>query len=161
MSNTLTFRTEEQVAIFKHEMCGQISDGMWENSRPHDHYKIWGNCDVVSGENVGRDFYAEKDNYNLNGKELLDIVGLRTILYVKITKLYGEENVGLLGYLFNDDGNFKGLPTYEGKYYDEIREKLNECNLDEIRDRVANTVYTMKNLRADLKEMKAAMKVEK
>lgn len=76
----LNVRNEAQKVILEKEMFGQISDGMWENTSPHDHWEPW--CDatvVVDPTNVGRNFYARKDNYNLNNKELLEIVGQRML----------------------------------------------------------------------------------
>ncbi len=32
-------RTRTQAALYKAELQGQISDGMWENSIPHNHYR--------------------------------------------------------------------------------------------------------------------------
>ena len=34
-------QTPSQLALWDHELTGQISDGMWENSRPHEHYQFW------------------------------------------------------------------------------------------------------------------------
>jgi hypothetical protein len=76
---TLNVRNEAQKVLME-ELDGQISDGMWENARPMDHWIVW--CDaevVVDPTNVGRDFYAMKDNYNLTSKDLLDVVGDRMI----------------------------------------------------------------------------------
>ena len=38
---TFTFSTASAAALWSGEITGQISDGMWENSYPHDHYKFW------------------------------------------------------------------------------------------------------------------------
>lgn len=75
----LTVRNQAQKILFDEEMSGQISDGMWENTRPYDHWEPWCDAEVVVGENVGRNFYARKDNYNLTNKDLLDIVGDRML----------------------------------------------------------------------------------
>lgn len=76
---TLTVRNEAQRILFTEELAGQISDGMWENTRPNDHWEVWCRAEVVVGPNVGRDFYARKDNYNLNSSALLDCVGDRML----------------------------------------------------------------------------------
>jgi len=39
--HTLLFPTARLLAIFKCEILGQISDGVWENTAPNDHYKFW------------------------------------------------------------------------------------------------------------------------
>lgn len=64
MKNILNVRNIEQAAAFL-ELDGQLSDGMWENTKPYDHWKPW--CDaavVIEPNNVGRNFFAPKDNYN-------------------------------------------------------------------------------------------------
>lgn len=80
MTNQLNVRNQAQKILLEKELQGQISDGYWENASPHDHWKPWCNCDVVvNPENLGRTFWARKDNYNLNNKDLLDIVGDRML----------------------------------------------------------------------------------
>ena len=86
----LTVRNMAQKIAFMCEMQGQISDGHWENSSPHDHYKKWMLrwADVAVGDDVGRTFYAVKDNYDFCNSALLDIVGSRLLLKVKLAKLF-------------------------------------------------------------------------
>jgi hypothetical protein len=81
----LRVRNVRQKILFDEEISGQISDGMWENSRPFDHWKPWCDADVVVAEdgNVGRTFWASRDNYLITSKELLDIVGSRMVGYVR------------------------------------------------------------------------------
>jgi hypothetical protein len=38
---TLYLARASQVALWTHELTGQISDGMWENAAPWEHYKFW------------------------------------------------------------------------------------------------------------------------
>ena len=77
---TLAVRNEAQRILFVEEIAGQISDGAWENARPFDHWIVWCDADViVDPDNVGRDFYARKDNYGITRKDLLDIVGERML----------------------------------------------------------------------------------
>lgn len=79
----LTVRNQAQKILFDEELSGQISDGMWENSRPYDHWEPWCGAEVVVGLNVGRNFYAKKDNYNFTNKDLLDVVGDRMVEAVR------------------------------------------------------------------------------
>jgi hypothetical protein len=73
--STLAVRNQVQAALFEKELKGQLSDGMWENSSPREHWKPWCSAEViVDPENVGRDFYADKDNYNFNSTFLLECV---------------------------------------------------------------------------------------
>jgi hypothetical protein len=82
--NTLAVRNQAQKILFDEELSGQISDGAWENSTPHDHWRPW--CDaevVVDPANVGRDFYAKRDSYGLDRRDLLDIIGDRMLASVQ------------------------------------------------------------------------------
>lgn len=77
MKNTLTFKTLDQAVLFEGEIKGQLSDGAWQNSRPYDHQKSWCEADISVGSDVGRNFWAQKDNYGLTGSSFLAIVGPR------------------------------------------------------------------------------------
>jgi hypothetical protein len=83
-TKTLAVRSEAQRVLFVEELAGQISDGYWENSRPHDHWRPW--CDaevVVDPDRVGRDFWAQKTNYDFAARMLVEVVGDRMIEAVR------------------------------------------------------------------------------
>jgi hypothetical protein len=46
-TGTIYLPTASAVALFKNELLGQMSDGMWENSRPFLHYEFWYHLNVV------------------------------------------------------------------------------------------------------------------
>lgn len=85
-----TFRNEQLLNLFLNEMQGQISDGMWENSRHTDW--LWKNViyrlgqetkvEVFNSWNIGRKSYPLV-------KELWDVIGYR---------LYGEQDETTAGY---------------------------------------------------------------
>lgn len=168
---TFTVRTQDQAVIFEHELRGQLSDGHWENSRPMNHWKNWCDAEVKVGEQVGRNFYADR-KYNFASRELLAVVEPRMITYVKIAQAYGSENCKLVEYLYDlyEEGEqyvmrWKGLPTYEGKYWDEKRVQLNKFaakhgGLDLIHSTVDNVNYGHKALMSDLKELNAAQHID-
>lgn len=82
----LNVRNRAQQVLFEKELKGQISDGMWENTRPDDHWQVWSGATIrvaESAETLGRNFYAQKDNYNFTSRDLLDVVGDRMIEYVR------------------------------------------------------------------------------
>lgn len=81
--HTLVVRNLAQKILWDEELAGQISDGAWENASPLDHWEVWCDAEVVVGDNVGRSFYARKDNYNLNRKDLLDAIGDRMLAAVQ------------------------------------------------------------------------------
>ncbi len=158
MVATLTLRTLEQVTLFKNELRGQISDGHWENRRPTNHWEPWCEAQVVVGENVGRNFYAPVTSYNLTDTNLLEVVGDRMIVFVKLARYFGQEHVDVLEGAFDLDGTYRGMPTYTGDYWDGVRAKLAAYNLKEVRDVVEADTYTRKDLVRDLREIKQAMK---
>lgn len=95
----------EQKIIYLSEMSGQISDGMWENARPYDHYKFWSDIEfddvIINPSKLGYiremgDFRVIKDNYNFANKSLLDIVGDRIVTRINIYKFFGYPVVKML-----------------------------------------------------------------
>lgn len=48
-SGTMTFTSPTAVGLWVNEICGQISDGMWENASPHNHWQFWCRLDVSVG----------------------------------------------------------------------------------------------------------------
>ena len=94
--NTIRVRTQAQKWLLVNELQGQISDGHWENSSPQDHWQPWSNANViVDPKNVGRNFHARKDNYQLNAKDLLEVVGDRMISEAsgKMGESYDEKSM--------------------------------------------------------------------
>jgi hypothetical protein len=160
-NGTLTVASVTQAALFAYELSGQISDGHWENSRPMNHWKPW--CCAVHvakpGEKLGRNFYAQRDRYNFCSRDLLEAVEKRMITYARIATAYGFEHVETLEQVFDDNGNFRGLPSYEGEYYDGVRESLKRYDLEEVQARVAAVPYGHKELIKDLRALKQTIKM--
>ena len=172
---TLVVRTLEQAACWL-ELDGQISDGHWENATPHDHWEIWCKADVrvaAEGEAVGRDFYARRTNYNLSDKRLLDIVGKRMLGIVRLARAFGLETAASLEHDVDCDSgrvDFDG-PTRianrylaEGKpeqaqYWVEKSLRLQLLGREAVEAALADETYTMRQMRADLKELRAAMQM--
>jgi len=75
----INFRNRVQEVLWHVEITGQLSDGMWENSRPYDHYQPW--CDATTSvlpTYVGHTrAWIRKDSYALTSRELLGIIGER------------------------------------------------------------------------------------
>jgi len=77
--HTIRVRTQAQKWLLEDELKGQISDGQWENTSGNP-WEDWTSAKViVDPKNPGRNFNTAKDNYQLNKKELLDVVGGRMI----------------------------------------------------------------------------------
>lgn len=156
--NCITFRTLEQATLFEYEIKGQLSDGYWENARPNNHFKPWTDARTVIGEPTGRNFYAPRSNYNLTNSELLDVLSTRMRAYVKLARAFGFDAVDTLKHVLDLDGNYCGLPEYKdygnSTYWNDIRTNLLQYNLAEVERVVSEDTYTLRNLRADLREMK-------
>lgn len=159
---TLTLRTVTQAALFEKELKGQISDGHWGNTRPLDHWKVWCNIDVVVGENVGRDFWARKDNYNFTDKALLECVGGRMLVIARLAHAgIPMEDIDALESLFTcDTGAWEGKRDWMDRIetYKKVHTKY---NLDTIRETIEKSVVDMAWVIRDLKEIKKAIRIQK
>ena len=102
-----------------------------------------------------------RDNYNFLNKDLLECVGNRMISYAKLCIAFGRDQVPDLDNFLGMDGDFRGIPTYEGAYWDDIRAKAVNHDMAAIQAALAADTYTMADLRADLKEMKAAIRIQR
>ena len=159
---TFTLRTATQAAIFDLELKGQFSDGMWENSRPSNGWEAWCMSTVVVGPDVGRDFYAVKDNYDVTSKFLRECVGKRMLQIARLAQEFGYPRV-------QDFDDFTGVDEfgmppehYAGPFWDERRAKAVALGQDFSRALAIcknETAYTEKNLVSDLREIKKAMKI--
>jgi hypothetical protein len=159
---TLTFRTTSQAVLFEREICGQLSDGHWENALPNDHWQPWCDAEILVGSDVGRNFNVRRDAYSLANKDLLDVVEKRMLGYVRLGIAYGREAVAVLRHLVDCDG-WEGMPPYEGEYWNEVRAKitavLSGSSLEHAKSIVEDTLaYTCRDLRRDLREMAVTMK---
>ena len=161
----LVVRNIEQAAAWL-ELDGQISDGMWENVRPEDHWKIWCDAKVLVGPNVGRNFYARKDNYNFTSSELLDVVGLRMLGIVRIARALGmkaakrhEHDVDTDGKL--DAYHHNDTPGGGSTYWTNKRNRIEETGAAKLKAALADESYTMKDLKRDLLDLRKIIKIHR
>jgi len=177
----INFQNADQVTLWNNEIVGQLSDGYWENTRPMNHWRPW--CHAVAmceaDAPIGRDFAADKDNYNLANKELLECVGGRMRAAVVINRLdvddvvkkqlrdcandFNEENLPLI----DVDERESRVRTYatedEGRgrmdgYWTKKRDETNWTLLRQLAVRVNATTYTTKELRKELNAMKQVIR---
>jgi hypothetical protein len=161
-------------ALWVAEISGQLSDGMWENTAPMDHWKFWchlepkvGGCRVVLNANRFVP-YRQKTGYNIAA--LYEYVGDRMVAYGRMGRAL--QSLGI---------NEPGRETIEGGEYlaplanmQEFEKALDAGNgvSDYVRSKLANvdrehaaaffaTRYEMKDLRKDVALIKAAMKTVK
>lgn len=93
-NTVITFRTQRLLDLFKKEMQGQISDGMWENSRNTDW--LWRNVACVLGNEtrvvVSFRFLIGKKNFMINST-LWNCIGkriLRKLEYSSKKEVYAD-----------------------------------------------------------------------
>jgi hypothetical protein len=136
--------TWSAIAIWEHEITGQLSDGAWENTKPYNHWKFWNDLDVKRGSPEVKGGWAPKKGYNLSS--LVPIVGDRIIAIGKMGKALGK--------------NIKAEQSYaaeeleeDGKYTNSYIKKLSKSD----RDKFKNTVYTKNDMLKDLQYIKKAM----
>jgi len=160
----LTFRTEIQKILFTEELKGQISDGAWENSGPSDHWEVWCDAEVDFGDNVGRDFHVKKDNYNLNSRHLVEVVGDRMVDMIKVHKAFPNMPHSLC----EDAGSYSisKLREYASEPNSQFWQKMLNSILrytdeDGLKTALESDSYSMKELNKDLKEMKKTLKTWK
>ena len=74
-TGTFLFPKVSQLALWDGEVTGQLSDGTWENTRPHDHWQFWCRLDARHDAGLpapvitpsGYVPYNQKTRYNLMG----------------------------------------------------------------------------------------------
>jgi hypothetical protein len=84
-NNILSFENRVQVELFTCELQGQLSDGRWENSSPHDHWEPWCHAEVTYGKEVGRNFNVRRDGYCFTETSLLEVIGERMLNICNLT----------------------------------------------------------------------------
>lgn len=162
----------EQKIIFYCEMQGQISDGKWENMRPHNHWRVWSDLRwddiVVSSDLEGRAFYAPYSKYNFADEKLLEIVGERVIGKIKLYKRYPEIVEPILmddhwmipdsmwELTYNEPGNLRLT-----EYYSKKRKALAKKGLSDAMMSSAwlDHSYTMIDLISDCSKLKYACSI--
>jgi len=170
MSPLIKFQNQEQRIIFLYEMLGQISDGMWENTRPGNHYLPWMKIKednaVVDSENFGVDSSLRfaKRNYNFANKDLLDIVGERLIIKINLYRKYGQKILDLFAkdhWLIPDNlYSWEDMEFSTNPYFVEKAKKLAAAGITKemIKDVCNNPVYTRKDLNKDCAGLKKVLK---
>lgn len=153
-------------ALFENEICGQISDGAWENTQPYNHWEPWAEAQVLvdpTGRNVGRDFYARKDNYRLSS--LVEVVGDRMKFYAELAMQFPTEIQACLQHevrLPDSLQDFDREVESSAKYQSSANKVATwlACGLTREKVEVTenNMLITDKDLRGYLRELSACMK---
>ena len=161
---TLAFRNPVQLAVWKHELTGQLSDGRWENTRPANHWHPW--CfatAVVDPENLGRDFWAPRESYGFTSTDLLEIIGERMIMYAKLARCF-PDHVEVLQKCIDINGALH-IPLYEdhGKstYWTDIRKSLEAFDMVQVQAKVEADPFSLKDLKQELRDMQRIIKMRR
>lgn len=172
---TLFVANRQQAILYECELKGQISDGYWENSVPHNHWRVPCRADAVvatGDQKVGANFPILRKGYNFAAKLLLDCVGNRMIGYVKMYTVFPN-----LSYNNNHDYSFeltaqelvteteRGLKDTQSKYWNEKAHRVMKAfdvkTIEELRKLLAivdAVPYGMKELKKDLKALSVAIR---
>lgn len=168
--------------LFTQEICGQISDGAWEDINPSNHWKFWCNLNVVEGDefdferNQNCSSYPsiKKASYNLN--TLIEYIGDRMrclAVYARVSSgpitndicnateyLYDTQSVELLHSIIKDNDSRFGPESSSSKYWRKCLKDVKNLE-SKISEEAWNTTkdeYTDDDLKKDLKEVKSYMK---
>jgi hypothetical protein len=163
-NGTIVFESHTQEMLWRCEIKGQLSDGMWENSRPWGHARFWlylesDTCVLGEKACVTSDGYARKVGYNLTG--LIKYVGDRMVAYGRMALAGGDEDACRAA-------------EYMPDTLEEWERRLRDCDWQyssvanqmvavdhELASLFYGTLYHMKDLRKDLREIKRVMKTAK
>lgn len=156
-------------ALFEHVLLGQFSDGKWENSTPHDHWKPWGNLEIVFDHGCtprvegGGGF--RKKNYNLLG--LLEYIEDEMLALCRMT--LAAEYLGVeLTHNARNAAHYGYMPATLAEWSD--RKASGKWGADHVAAYMADVTpelarafyeheksYTVKDLKKDLTLCKAAI----
>ena len=157
MANTIALPTASARALWTCEISGQLSDGAWENASPMGHWQFWNHLEVIEGApKVTSTERCKKNGYVLTS--LLEYVGDRMLLIGRMAKCT-EVGVtrGAAEYMPASFTEWQECKL-TGKWQYDFVAKYMEPITEDVARKFYNTTYTEKELRADLKLIKSAMK---
>lgn len=140
---------------------------MWENTRPLDHWKFWHRLEIKQGASPevkvtsAGSYHCRKNAYNLGA--LVSFLGDRMLAYGRMGRAGADpldrQVIDAAEYMPPTLEEFRAVKSRcgepEGVSY---REQKMQLVSDELAQRFYETTYTLKDLRADLKSIKVAMK---
>ena len=153
---TIRVHNEVQKVLYNCELAGQISDGMWENSVPHNHWKVpSGAVAVVNPTNPGLDFRPIK-SYAF--PKLIEFVGDRMQLYAQARILYQNMSEAAIRNLDHGEWMFDGKRTYLEGVIQEMG-VTSYAELVALREKIRQVNYTVKDLKKDLHQIQKLFQV--
>lgn len=168
-TGTIFLPTLSAASLFEFVIKGQLSDGMWENTVPLDHWKFWCRLNVAYAPSSPPHVRTEipyaclKTGYNIAGlyKYICDrmlSLGQMTRAAEQLgrTALLKSEEAQAAEYMPNSKAQFQSLLA-EDKISSYVRGNLSGLSTDLV-DAYYDVKYEMKDLRADVRCIKQAMK---
>ena len=169
---TIEFPTASARALWVCEILGQMSDGMWENTAPHDHWKFWhrlepkvGCCKVTMYHGWWVP-HRQKVAYNIAG--LYPIVGDRMRANAQMGRALASLGVEAptceqleAGEYLDELGNLEGYKRYIDagmNIADSYRYPKVAAVPYEHLVKFYETLYGLKDLKQDVAYIKRAMK---
>jgi hypothetical protein len=153
----IRFANKVQVWLWEGEISGQISDGQWENSNPHDHYKAFSDVEVGVGT-PGTTGVHPRRSYDFAAADLLSAVGDRMLFTAKAAVAYpnipnDEVTINAFNSIAENLGNLNAH-DYLKKYVNEVEQATGD-DIQTVIKKIQAVPYTMGNLRKDLRQMSA------
>lgn len=180
-TGTIFVKNMVQLNLLKCELLGQMSDGLWENSR-NQSWKFLGNIQISENARIEFERWIPYDykGYNVNSKELIDIIGARMLAFCRITFLTNSEITTYVQYFLESISNIKEDETltsierfnekleyykkssvnsdYYTRSYNEINAFIELYGAENIVNALNCTNYKIKDMRKDLREITTALK---
>ena len=165
--NTIYFPTASAITLWEWEFSGQISDGMWENSRPYDHWRSW--CTMKS--KLGNPRRSRRTNHpvtkaSYNFGALKQYVGDRMLTYGKFGKAVGNDILNMGSEVRSIVEEFPTEPFNLEEFKSNMIKRNSWRNAEyywkgleqKHIDAYYNTNYTNTDLNNDIRTIKEAMK---
>lgn len=178
LDNVIVLPTVSAEAIWRDEITGQLSDGMWENSRPRNHWRSWNQLTVVverdaQPRTIARSTYFERTKYNLRvlyaiapvGDPLRHVVRDRMVLkgrlalaLARLSMPYSYEAIHAAEYMPTTYEQWASCKLSGMWNYDFVSEYMTHVS-----DELARMYYSLdreyglKQMKADIDSIKEAM----
>lgn len=158
-AGSITFTTISALALWEGEITGQLSDGMWENSRPYEHWRFWCDLNPSVGEqnSVKSDvsYRCRKNRYGLTRLLKIDCIQNRMLRMAQMAVALNRCPS------YRERVQAECLPLTFGEYRAMCDHERHQKKFSHITSEMArkyyDTEYTLKDLRDDLKIIREAM----
>lgn len=148
---TVYVQNAVQATLYHTELTGQMSDGMWENSLPRDHWKIPGNATVVVDATNPRLDFTPRRSYGFT--KLIEYVGDRMLQAARARLKFPNASDSAIRSLDSDY-----VWDQCGEYYDKVKALLtsefginNKAEQALVLKALESYPYTIKDLKQDLR----------